>query len=475
MGSLSFTLPLNDGALGTTPLTHQQPASSLLKTDVRYVAAAIPRIFSALAASLCCRWRELGWCGLQEEALYFIASILELQLLLSVTLLWLMLPGIVLLPWLSIEVALVWFLVRFINKQPQIFTIFTGAAKESQSGEIGVERQQQDWFVVGGMAANNDQMHRKLVPKLMGIFGHDMHVFLSPRLGFPLDIAFLILQRNIYVPTARSTALYNSVRTSLLKPGTAGVYIIAHNTGSLDITWLLSRLCADFPAGELLGKLQVFTFGAASAETTLPLGSTYCQGGGNLKSVYPTVTNFAFADDPFAQIGVLMGIRYRIEGRLVGSLYTIGSSATTGARFSWAFRGHKHSLHDYLDTILPNGDPSAGVLNQVCSIDREVSEMRELAALAQSLNNVQLRMRKGTKRLSWTALGILAGSSPGGSRVRTDMAGLFSLEEVRKRGKMLEGMRGYDNNPLVEAVANRYHLSSPEIRSPCGREWLSQP
>ncbi|KAI0007567.1 hypothetical protein F4779DRAFT_498779 [Xylariaceae sp. FL0662B] len=460
MGSLSFTLALRDGALGTIPLTHQQPAMSLLKTDVRYVAAAIPRIFSTLVASPCSRWREMSWHELREEALYFVASILEVQMLLSTCVLWLLLPGIVLLPCLSLEVALVWLLIRCINQEQQTFT---RTVEESKSDKIGDEKQRKAWFVAGGMATNNEHMCRKLVPKLLKIFGHDMHVFLSPRLGFPLDIAFAILQRNVYVPTTRSAALYNSVRASLLKPGIAGVYILAHNTGSLDVTWLLSRLCSDFPAGGQLGKLQVFTFGAASAEITLPLGSTYRQGGGNLQLVYPTVTHFAFADDPFAQLGVLMGIRYRLESRFVGDLYTIGGSSTTRTHSSLIFRRHRHTFNDYLDAILPNGDPRAGVLNQVCSIDRDVSEMRELAALAQSLNNVRLKMRKGTKRLSWTGLGMLASNTSGGSRARNDMAGLFSLEEARKRSKTLEGMRGYENNPLAEAVASRYRLFSSEI------------
>ncbi|KAI0173029.1 hypothetical protein GGR52DRAFT_571533 [Hypoxylon sp. FL1284] len=81
---------------------------------------------------------------------------------------------------------------------------------------------------------------------------------------------------------------------------------------------------------------------------------------------YPDVTNFAFADDPMAQIGVLLGMRQRLQGRFVGSLYTIHTAAPA---FTW--RSH-NSFEDYLDALLPNGNPRTGVLGQECKVDSEL-------------------------------------------------------------------------------------------------------
>ncbi|RYP04628.1 hypothetical protein DL765_010129 [Monosporascus sp. GIB2] len=74
------------------------------------------------------------------------------------------------------------------------------------------------------------------------------------------------------------------------------------------------------------------------------------------------------------------------------------------------------TLDDSIDTLFQNSDPRGDILGQSCKIDREASEMRELAALALSVNDVQLRMRKGSKRLSWTALDAVANKALGGGR-----------------------------------------------------------
>ncbi|KAI1208642.1 uncharacterized protein F4807DRAFT_144620 [Annulohypoxylon truncatum] len=451
--SLSLALALTDEALGTTPLSHQQTAASLLKADISYVAAAIPRILSALVVSIVNRRRKTSWAELRETILYFLLSLLQLQFLFSVCLLWPVVPGLVLLPWLSLLAASIWILLRAANNRPSSFKY---AADQPEDDVPGDEDCHLDWFVVGGLM-DNERMRRELPSRLAKIFGHDMHVFLPRRLGFIFDTVLTLIQRNVYVPTEISVALYQSVRTSLLKPETSGVRILAHHTGALDVSWLLARLCSDFPSGTQLSKLQVFTFGAASIEMTLPLGRSHQQSEENPGPTAPSVTHFAFTDDPFAQVGVLLGIRQRLEGRFVGSLYTIHKTAQVSTR-SYLLPGNCHySFDDYLDALVPNGDPHAGVLGQVCKVDRELSEMRELAALAQSVPNERLRTRR--TRLSWTALGAIASSTSNGHKDHDDMAGPYSLEEVRKKVKSLEGMRGYEDNPFADAVIYRYRPS----------------
>ncbi|KAI1446060.1 hypothetical protein F5Y02DRAFT_417355 [Annulohypoxylon stygium] len=453
--SVNFALALKDEALGTTPLSHQQTAVSLLKTDIPYVAAAVPCIISALVASIINRGRKPSWAELREAILYFLSSLLQLQFLLSACLLWPIVPGLVFLPWLSLQVALIWILLRVANNRP---TSFKYAAEQLEDDAQSDEDCRLDWFIVGGLT-DHERMRRELPPKLTKIFGHDMHIFLPPRFGFILDVVFALIQRNVYIPTDTSVALYQSIRTSLLKPETSGVRIIAHNTGALDVSWLLACLCADFPSGTQLGKLQVFTFGAASIEMTLPLGRAYqecetCPG-----PISPSVTHFAFTDDPFAQVGALLGIRQRLEGRFVGSLYTIHRTTKALTRSYLFSQNCNYTFDDYLDALVPDGDPQAGILGQICKVDRELSEMRELAALAQSVTNERLRTRR--TRLSWTALGATANNTSGGYKDHDDMAGPYSLEEVRKKVRSLEGLRGYEDNPFADAVIHRYR---PRLR-----------
>lgn len=439
--ALSRTLALTDAASGTTPLSHQQTTLSLLKADIRILVAAIPRILVAVTRQGQVP-QTASWAELRETALYLVVSLIELQLLVSLCLLWLVVPGVALLPWLGLQAASVWVILRYLNcrNRPFVFTVDRFA-----SDALDDELQRLDWFVVGGLV-NNAQMRRTVLPRLARIFGDDMRTFPSHRLGFAFDIALILLQRNLHIPTTRSIELYNSVRASLLKPETNGVRIIAHNTGALDVSWLLSRLCADLPAGRRLSKLQVFTFGAASVEVALPLGKAHPQSDSDSSLLYPDVTHFAFTDDPMAQIGVLYGVRQRLEGRFVGNLYTIHTTTSDLPR------GYHYTLEDYLDALLPDGNPRTGVLGLVCKIDRELCEMRELAALVRSVPNEHLRTRD-IKRRSWTALGMVADKRDHG-----DMAGPLSLEDVSRKARSLDGLRGYEDNLLAEAVRNKYRL-----------------
>ncbi|KAI0888501.1 uncharacterized protein GGS22DRAFT_98041 [Annulohypoxylon maeteangense] len=468
--SLSLALALQDEALGTTPLSHQQTAISLLKADIPYITAAIPRILSALIISIINRGRKTSWADLREAILYSLLSLLQLQFLLSICLLWPVVPGIILLPWLSLQAVSIWILLHVANNQPISFKY---TANQLGDDALIDEECHLDWFVIGGLM-DNERMRRELPPKLARIFGHDMHIFLPRRLGFIFDIVLTLFQRNVYIPTGTSVALYQAIRTSLLKPETSGVRILAHHTGTLDVSWLLARLCSDFPSGAQLSKLQVFTFGAASIEMTLPLGRAYQKSEDNTSPSSPSITHFAFTDDPFAQFGVLLGIRQRLEGRFVGSLYTIRGTIQVPTRSCLLPRDCHYTFDDYLDALVPSGDPHAGVLGQICKVDRELSEMRELAALAQSVANERLRTRR--TRLSWTALGAIANNTSSGHKGHDDMAGPYSLEEVRKKVKSLEGLKGYEDNPFADAVIHRYrprpknHTPTQEaIKGPRGR------
>jgi len=147
--SLSFTLPLKDGALGTIPLSHQQPTMSLIKADASYVVAAIPRILSAVTSSIIQRRREASWAELRDIFFYILISLLELQLILSLSLLWLVLPGLVLVPWLSLQIAFIWFLSGF-QDVPRPYTF---AADKVEEGIPVSNEQALDWYVVGGFFA----------------------------------------------------------------------------------------------------------------------------------------------------------------------------------------------------------------------------------------------------------------------------------------------------------------------------------
>ncbi|KAI0477100.1 hypothetical protein GGR56DRAFT_691280 [Xylariaceae sp. FL0804] len=603
--SVTYTLALHDGALGTVPLTHARAPASLLRADVPEVAAALPRLLLALAASSLLdsgddgdgdssdthagrrrwwpwQWRWWQWWrswqrrshGRVSVLLYAVASVLQVQLLLSAALLWLVLPGLVLLPALALEAAAIWLLVfRLLNRghddnrpitvvlprpRPVAGVANTPApADEHENEQTREQEQARDcdrdhrdracWILVPGLdAAGADHIRRATLPRLARLLGLDHHhqhhgggdygngdgddvygghghdgdgccadadvrALVPSRLGLPLDLAVVLAQRSLQLATARSTALYRAVREELLlrakRDGNGGngdggggggggrgsgrggdVHVLAHGTGALDAAWALARLCADLPPGDVLGRLHVFTLGGAAAEMAVPLATAHQDE--PRRAAYPSVTHFAFGDDPWAQIGVLLGIRQRLEGRLVGSLYTIQDNSPLPRRRLGALRQYAgYTVDGYLDALLPGGDARAGVLGHACRVDRELSERRELAALAARSSSScgpgngggdhhrqQQQGREGRggtgggekskssratqKRVSWTTLGAVADAGRGGDDL--DLAGAASVNEVRRRAKELEGMVGCVENPLVDAILGDRRLGQEE-------------
>ncbi|KAI0129927.1 hypothetical protein BJ170DRAFT_618107 [Xylariales sp. AK1849] len=457
--TMSYILALMDGATGTIPLTHRCPVAFLLKADARLFLRALPQMMLSSTTHLVNRRKAMSWKGFYGTALYLLLSLVEVVLALTAVPIWLMLPGFAALPWLGAHIVVICCLVHIINRESKVF------AYDSDETGDGREEDREcfTWTVVAGMEWNEDHFHKQTIPKLARLFGHDMHIFLPYRLGLPLDYLVLFLQRSLQLSTPLSTALYSHLRAHCVRSRAKQMNIIVHNTGALDIAWVLSRICCDLPPGQRLGKFHLYTFGAVTAEMTMPLRSQNGHGGHSCSCddfpQYPLINHYAFEDDPFAQIGVLLGARQRMEGRLVGAVYAI-QNHRVGRRRSLLPEGPTCSLDDYLDALFPGGNPRAGVLGQVCRIEREICEMREMSALT---NAVYEQARKG-KRRSWTALGTLADSP---SSFRGDinlMAGVVSVDEARRTGKSAEGMLGYENNTLAGYVLGKRRLTRDEQR-----------
>ncbi|KAK8115831.1 hypothetical protein PG984_012333 [Apiospora sp. TS-2023a] len=344
------------------------------------------------------------------------------------------------------DARLIWSLIQIVNSEDRSFVCRWNGADEEEKEE-GWEHY--TWAFVGGMEWSEDHLRKKTLPRLTELFNHDMHTFLPYRLGFPRRHA-------LEIPSTDPASPYANLDGSM--------NILVHNTGALDMAWVMSRLCADLPPGQQLGKFNVYTFGSAMPEMTLPLGSHNGHEGHNCNCEdfpeYPIVSHYAFEDDPFARVGVFLGVRQRMEGRVVGAVYGLQSQGSRHRRRSksWFSSGGRFTMDDYLDALFPDNNPRAGALGEVCKIERDVSEMRELSALAKAVREVS---RKG-KRLSWTALGALAGNHSHCRNDRNEMAGIVSLEETRRIGKSLEGILGYENNLLAAFVRGDYRLHLDE-------------
>ncbi|KAI1840212.1 hypothetical protein JX265_010792 [Neoarthrinium moseri] len=390
--------------------------------------------------------------------LYFLVSVVEFQLIISIIPLWLLAPGIIGMPWLCFQIAAIWCLIRAMNRERRVFT----SEYEVKYGR-NTDWDCCSWIVVGGMECCQEFFRKNTCPRLGKLFGNDVEVFLPYRLGLPLDLVVLYAQRTCQIPTPLSTELYKSVRAHCLKSQAKRMNILVHNTGALDMAWVMARLCSDLPPGQMLGKFHVYTFGSAASEMVIPLGAHNGHEGHTCNCEnfpeLPLVNHFAFEDDPFAQIGVLWGVRHRMEGRLVGAVYAIQRHTEVGWN-RWLGPGAGCSMDDYLDALFPDGNPRAGVLGQVCRIERDVSEMREMAALARAFHH----HGSTSRRQSWTILGLMADSPSNSRNFNHEMAGIVSLEETRRAAKAAEGMLGYERNTLAGYVIGKHRLTRDEVQ-----------
>lgn len=266
--------------------------------------------------------------------------------------------------------------------------------------------------------------------------------------GLPFDMLLLAIQRCFPFETQASRALYVELRTALLDAAVIRVAVLAHNNGTLPAAHVLARLCADVPP-EKLNKLEIYTFGAAASEFVVPLGesrrSRFEEAVVDERG--PHIEHFAYANDPFAQMGVLRAVNNKFDGRFCGGVYIIHNQIPQPSGHWIPDQRPVMLLTDYLSALFPDpSSPSApsSLLNYVMIIDRDIAERRELAAMA---NHAQTkRTRKDNRRLSWTGLGATVGGKNG------VMDGVIGLEMARKGCRDCDGHRGREVSWLSKYV-----------------------
>lgn len=395
-------------------------------------------------------------------------------------------------------------------------------------------------------------MTQKTLPALAHLFHRPIESVHAPTYGLPLDFLLLLLQRCLsagFPSTAHARTLYVQIRTAVLDPNRTRVVILAHNAGAVTVSHMLHQLYADISADKM-GKLEIYTFGAAAADFSIPLSGIAttttkskqhkkhaANGSSALPFQYPPeqqqqkqqapapalaaahrgpyVEHFAFANDPFAKMGVLRSVHEDLEGRFCGSVFELDcpgaahhGSPRRRANETRAPARCLVSLHDYLACLFPehtrprtssrasslsstpvafsaasssasssrtssrsrrrnhhhhdhhhhhhrqkqsNTPGSLSILDTPMRIDRDLAEKREFAALAQ--HSASVRSKGGKKRLSWTGLGATAGAPANGN-----MDGVVGLEMARKGCRDCQGHRARDVSRLARYTG---HLPQP--------------
>lgn len=347
------------------------------------------------------------------------------------------------------------------------------------------------------MTRNSSRSLTQTLPSLARIFSRSITAVHTPTYGLLVDFLFALVQRslNIVLPLSSSRTLYSQIRTALLDKKRNRVVVLAHNTGAITISQFLRQLYADIPT-EKMSKLEIYTFGAATHEFTMPLGGAPGGAASSKKKTKgqqqhlhatefaaerrgPHIEHFAFTRDPLARMGVLRSVQEDLEGRFCGSVFMLhcpgaahhGPRRASGSRHrgdteetaaaaaepktSWS--RPLMSMSEYMACLFPDHSQEhlqhrsttststiTSILDGLMHIDRDLAEKREFAALAKDSASHHTKGEK--KRLSWTRLGATAGG-PSGNR-----DGVLGLEMARQGCKDCAGHRGREVSWLMRYV-----------------------
>lgn len=171
-----------------------------------------------------------------------------------------------------------------------------------------------------------------------------------------------LIQRDYNYATEDIRAAFATVKKELSKPDIKKVIFISHSQGGLEASLILDWLAADMP-GELLGKLEIYTFGNAANHFNNPEReahhSSASGGGSQVPRAHPSwrddgifrhIEHYTNDYDFVSRIGVLNFASWTSNSR----------NRFKGTVFKERARGHLFNQH-YMDRMFPLGDDGEGI------------------------------------------------------------------------------------------------------------------
>lgn len=171
------------------------------------------------------------------------------------------------------------------------------------------------------------------------------------RKGLVFDLLECLVQRDLDYKTRDIRQGRSQIRAALSSMRTEKVVLILHSQGGIEgssiLDWLLSDLSSD-----IVGKLEIFTFGNAARRFSNPLLNSAQEAtvngepvNGRGERVIKYIEHYANSDDFVANIGVLGFTSPSAQPYADGNPFF-------GPVFTRTGSGHLLNMH-YLDTMFP--------------------------------------------------------------------------------------------------------------------------
>ncbi|KAH7333410.1 hypothetical protein BKA65DRAFT_553757 [Rhexocercosporidium sp. MPI-PUGE-AT-0058] len=207
--------------------------------------------------------------NLKDLALHTILLVTQIMLLSSLPVLavlfWLV-PGVVPILFLIAFWIATWTFMRLLNGAPT-----TECLVGLPEGLEPVNNEHELWFFINGVATGKNWLQSNL-DLLARTFQREIVGIHNTTYGFLFDLLECLIQRDLDYKSRDIRQGRAQIRAALAAPATKKLVLILHSQGGIEGSSILDWLLADM-SHEVIGKLEIFTFGNAARHFNNPLVS----------------------------------------------------------------------------------------------------------------------------------------------------------------------------------------------------------
>ncbi|KAI4090574.1 MAG: hypothetical protein LQ344_004621 [Seirophora lacunosa] len=276
------------------------------------------------------RKKGLRFQSIRDSVIQVVLSVLELVLSILFLPALVSLPGILFLA-LAIACVLLIGLLAWPTQGPRVV--------EATIDERTLRRSQQHpgerWVFVNGVCTGSSGLQQN-IDRLSLLFGRKVLGIHNQSYGLISDLLECIVQRCLSYSTEDVRVACEVLRDYLVDEEVKKVVLVAHSQGGIIVSMVVDYLLAEL-SGEMMGKLEIYTFGSAAAQFNNPPRTSTTQSSPSI----PHIEHYANEYDMVPRWGVLYAIRSLLTDRYAGEVFV-----RTGAT------GHMFVEH-YLDPIFP--------------------------------------------------------------------------------------------------------------------------
>ncbi|KAL8976231.1 MAG: hypothetical protein Q9177_006896, partial [Variospora cf. flavescens] len=191
------------------------------------------------------------------------------------------------------------------------------------------------WVFINGICTGASGLQQN-VDRLSLLFGRKVLGIHNQSYGFISDLLECVVQRCLSYSTMDARIAYEILTDYLVDEKVNKVVLVAHSQGGIIASMVVDHLLAEL-SEEMMGKLEIYTFGSAASSFNNPPRTNATQP----SSCIPHIEHYANEYDMVPRWGLLYGVKSLLTNRYAGNVFV-----RTGAM------GHMFVDH-YLDPIFP--------------------------------------------------------------------------------------------------------------------------